>query len=341
MRRRLGLAVLTAALAGGAAPAFAYTAMYSFGDSLSDVGNAYIASGLIGAAVPISPPYYAGRFSNGPNWLDDLSAKLGLGAVSPSLAGGDDFAFGGAQTGPTSVNTGLPTDLVGQVAEFALQDPSPASDALYTLDIGANDIGNALAAYAQNSSFDLSSFVMQAVGNTVGAIDALYGDGARDLLYYEVPDLSIVPAFEAAGPLGGELAMAFNQGVLAGIKPLESAGLTVFDVPIFSAIDDLVNDPGRYGLTNVTSACFSGSYDTPGTACSNPDQYLFWDSEHPTAAAHAITANVAYAVLTGAPDPLTAPEPSTWAMMLIGFAGLGLAGWRVRRAHPGERLESA
>jgi outer membrane lipase/esterase len=135
--------------------------------------------------------------------------------------------------------------------------------------------------------------------------------------------------------------MAFNQGVLAGIKPLESAGLTVFDVPIFSAINDLVNDPGRYGLTNVTSACFSGSYDTPGTACSNPDQYLFWDSEHPTATAHAITANVAYAVLTGAPDPLTAPEPSTWAMMLIGFAGLGLAGWRVRRAHPGERLESA
>ena len=97
--------------------------------------------------------------------------------------------------------------------------PRRRRDALYTLDIGANDIGNAIAAYAQNSSFDLSSFLTQAVGNTVGAIDALYGDGARDLLYYEVPDLSIVPAFEAAGPLGGELAMAFNQGVLAGIKP--------------------------------------------------------------------------------------------------------------------------
>jgi hypothetical protein len=24
------------------------------------------------------------------------------------------------------------------------------------------------------------------------------------------------------------------------------------------------------------------------------------------------------------------PEPSTWAMMLIGFAGLGYAGWRQR-----------
>jgi hypothetical protein len=26
-----------------------------------------------------------------------------------------------------------------------------------------------------------------------------------------------------------------------------------------------------------------------------------------------------------------APEPSTWAMMLLGFAGLGFAGWRASR----------
>jgi hypothetical protein len=37
-----------------------------------------------------------------------------------------------------------------------------------------------------------------------------------------------------------------------------------------------------------------------------------------------ITADLAYA--------LVAPEPSTWAMMLIGFGALGLAGWRARRA---------
>ena len=31
-------------------------------------------------------------------------------------------------------------------------------------------------------------------------------------------------------------------------------------------------------------------------------------------------------------DPPRRPEPSTWAMMLIGFAGLGYAGYRKARA---------
>ena len=29
--------------------------------------------------------------------------------------------------------------------------------------------------------------------------------------------------------------------------------------------------------------------------------------------------------------PVLAPEPSTWAMMLLGFAGLGYAGYRAKR----------
>ncbi len=70
-----------------------YTAIYSFGDSLSDVGNVYLATGQ-----PASP-YVNGQYSNGPVWVQDLATKMGLPALTPSSVGGNDYAWGGATTG--------------------------------------------------------------------------------------------------------------------------------------------------------------------------------------------------------------------------------------------------
>jgi phospholipase/lecithinase/hemolysin len=351
MRKRLGFAVLAASLVCGGAHATAtYPAIYSFGDSLSDVGNALAASSAVGDPIPLPSFYYNGRFSNGPNWLDDLSAKLGL-SMSPALSfpPGNDFAFGGAQTGETIVNQPVvggqtaPIGLTDQVASFKTVDPSPTPGALYTLDIGGNDMLNALTG-VKNGSISLSdlttTFLNQAVGNTVGAVADLYNDGMRSLLYYEVPDLSVVPDFAALGSTlsaeGRTLALDFNTDVLDEVKALNLPGLTVFDVPVFSTLDQIVANPSAFGFTNVTSPCFSGGVSTSGSVCADPNQSLFWDGEHPTAAANALTADLAFDVLTGAPgdpiDPLTAPEPATWAMMLIGFAGIGLVSWRARLA---------
>ena len=70
----------------------------------------------------------------------------------------------------------------------------------------------------------------------------------------------------------------------------------------------------------MSTACVGGTFD-------QQNEYLFWDGVHPTAEGHMITANFAVAALGGV------PEPSTWAMMLIGFAGLGFAGYvKTRRA---------
>src|SRR5262245_59792037 len=64
-----------------------------FGDSLSDAGNASLSTG---GALPNPALYYQGRFSDGPIWVDTLAKYLGEPAVGPSLAGGLDYAFGGA-----------------------------------------------------------------------------------------------------------------------------------------------------------------------------------------------------------------------------------------------------
>ncbi len=62
------------------APAFEHLVV--FGDSLSDTGN-------------------AGRFSNGPVWVEHLADRLGL-KLSPSQRGGSNFAVGGARLDPRS-----------------------------------------------------------------------------------------------------------------------------------------------------------------------------------------------------------------------------------------------
>src|ERR1700756_1299738 len=74
------------------AAASSFDAIYVFGDSYSDVGNISIATG---GAIP-GPLYYNGRFSNGPIWVDHLAGTYGL-TLTPSLAGGTDYAFGGAE----------------------------------------------------------------------------------------------------------------------------------------------------------------------------------------------------------------------------------------------------
>jgi phospholipase/lecithinase/hemolysin len=104
VKRRVIVALLTVCFGLNIGSASAYTALFAFGDSLSDAGNAFIASG--GVTPPL--PYVGGHFSNGPTWVEDLSVGLGLGTLTPSLAGGTDFAIGGATT----------ADLGAEVAGF-------------------------------------------------------------------------------------------------------------------------------------------------------------------------------------------------------------------------------
>ena len=69
--------------------ALSFDTVVVFGDSLSDSGN-------------------AGRFSNGPNWAEQLAERLKV-PLRPSKAGGTNFAVGGARldagSGPTSLRS--------------------------------------------------------------------------------------------------------------------------------------------------------------------------------------------------------------------------------------------
>src|SRR4051812_17171996 len=107
----LVLAALSARV--GTAPAAdpPFSKVYVFGDSNVDNGNVFIATSFPGDDIPTfppSPPYDMGRFSNGPLWVEVMADRLGLPNPAPSLAGGTDYAWGGATTGPGLSPFGTP-----------------------------------------------------------------------------------------------------------------------------------------------------------------------------------------------------------------------------------------
>ena len=311
MKLTVVAAVVTAYLGLNTAPASAYTALFAFGDSLSDAGNDYILSGGLTPA----PPYVDGHFSNGPTWVEDLSQELGLGTLKPSLDGGTDFAAGGATTADLLTEVGW---FEGYATANSLS-PATLNGALFTLSIGANDIIGVLS----DSQADAEKAITADAKNAAAEVAELYADGARSLLYYEVPQLGLAPDLQAEGEFADTLAQLFNSSLLTDLATLETGSdpLKVFTLDTYGLLGDVVSDPQQYGFVNVTDPCI----DTPACLSASPsvqDTYLFWDGLHPTAGAHLLTAEFAYA--------LVAPEPSTWAMMLIGFAALGFAGLRAR-----------
>jgi phospholipase/lecithinase/hemolysin len=289
-----------------------FSTLFAFGDSLSDAGNDWI---IDGHTDPVSP-YSGGRFSNGPTWVEDLSTMLGLGPLAPSLAGGHDFAFGGAETGPTAIEGANPGDLIGQVAQYGLKYPQ-YQNALYTLDIGGNDIDKAVDEFraGQIGIATVGTVVAQAEANTVHAVQTLFALGARNLVFYEVPDLGLTPHFRAEGAawqsFAGALAKSFNQTVLADLVPLEHLGLKVYDVPTYADLDLVAGNKSYFSsqyhisFSNVTDPAWTGNFTNPASGMLAPDaaHYLFFDSVHPTALAHQLTADIAYQVVTGAHPP--------------------------------------
>lgn len=314
----------------GSAALPTYSAIYAFGDSLSDAGNLSISTSSAGVPFPVSPPYFketygsstASVFSNGPVWVQNLSLGLGLGTLAPSLSGGTDFAYGGAETGSMQANTDpaqLAISLPTQLTSFEAQVTKPAANALYTLSIGANDLDNILADTGLSAAQQATD-VTAAVANEIGFIKSLISLGAKNLLVLNVPDLGKTPdattgaingsnkPSAALNALATQLTASYNTQLIDQLAPLVTAdGVATHIVDGFTLIDNAVANPAAYGLTNVTSPVWTGSYTsaTSGTLTATTplaqNQHLFWDNLHPTETGHQAVADLAEQDLSGLP----------------------------------------
>ena len=273
--------VLLACFAVRSFAAQSYSAFYVFGDSYCDVGNIALATR---GATPPSPPYYRGHFSNGPIWVEHLAGTFGL-TLLPSLAGGTDYATGGAdllQDVVTSQGT-IPA-ITTQVGEYLAAHGGKADpNALYILEGGGNDILNAASGSPQQLGFS--------IGVELAALEVVLRQaGATHFLVPNLIDVSMLPAGRANAPFDSAAVLSANA-TLNKLLHLEDylEGIHIYHVNAYSLFHAVIDSPTHYGFTNVTTPCLSAA----GAVCADPDHTLFWDTEHPTKFGHSFLAVLA------------------------------------------------
>lgn len=288
MRSKLILAASALALGlatAGAASAQTYGRIVSFGDSLTDNGNLYAATG---GAQPLSPPYYQGRFSNGPTWVELLGFTQAR--VGGSVTGSINYAYGGARTDLTA----MPPGMRNQLAMYQGAGGTFGSSSLVTVWGGANNIFQGLPLAAGNPDpYGYISGVSAAAAADIGLIvNTIAGAGAGTILVPNLPNLAVTPQF-AGGPaqgLANQATNVFNAALYSQLTARAAANpnTNIIHMDVYRAFEAVRAAPGRFGFTNVTQPCFNGV-----TVCSSPDSYAYWDGVHPTAAGQRLIAAVA------------------------------------------------
>jgi phospholipase/lecithinase/hemolysin len=285
-----------------------YERIVVFGTSFSDSGNAAI---VVGSSTPPSydvdewlvpnRPYARGghHLTNGPTWIEQLARSLGLGgSVQPSLrtsgAQGTNYAIGATRAIPSPGHVTLNDQVNLFLAEFNGIAPP---DALYVMEMGANDVSDALDAVAQGQ--DGFAILDAAVQSIAGHIRLLHAAGARHFLVGNVPSPGYAPAVRALDPvfpgtslLARNVAETFNQILSVALDSLEALqGITITRVDAFTTLDQVMADPSSFGFSNVDDACIMPN--TPPFKCQRPNSYFFWDGVHPTTAGASVFAHEA------------------------------------------------
>jgi cholinesterase len=235
-----------------------------YSDSLADNGNIYKLFGVPG------PPYWHGRWSNGPVAIEDMAAVLGM----PLL----DHAYAAATTGLGNLIDGGTPEQLGSLG-------LPGITTAYNTTIGSiphDKIPHSLfVVYGGFNDFISDGLTTatadHAVANLIAIVADLQKRGARWILVPALLDMGMTPYYTSQGAqraaLATSLSKYLNQKLLASLPK----GVLYFDT--LGLFQEMQAHPRAFGLTDVVDQCYD---PFSNTACANPNQYLFWDFVHPT-----------------------------------------------------------
>lgn len=294
-----------------------YTSIVVFGDSLSDTGNvAHLAEAKYGVRIPGPVADYTdGRFTDGADtlppaeqyfgvWIEQFAATLpAKPAITDSLDGGTDYAYGFAFTGNGTSTLAFSSTLsvnvenIGQqITDYLATHPKITNKTLFVVWGGANDILNATS----------EDDVIDAGINQAINIQRLIEAGATQFIVPNLPPLGSIPRLNGSPTTSvpaTEASVLYN-GILGLVLPLlkdfnPGRHLQISQLDVFSLFNQIIASPTTYSLANVTDSSQGIAVD--------PDTYLFWDDLHPTTRGHNILAATTAGLLAQEPNAATDP----------------------------------
>ena len=242
------------------------------------------------------PPYFNFRFSNGPIWIEYIPTTELI-----------DYAYGGAVVNQSASGNGPPS-LMGQINDYLISNhfdlENVAPETLYIFWGGSNDVLSALATDPNGTFFETALLVVgaslpQLIASQIGKLTQA---GATNILVVLSPSLTYTPVISSwISPDQGETLTQFtkglNQAIVSNVSAIATHGVNIMFSDLARFTQNILQDPQAYGLVNVTSPCLQNwevfLYGIGGQEpilCSDPDEYLFWDGEHPTTKVQAIFA---------------------------------------------------
>ncbi len=230
-----------------------------FGDSLSDNGNTYK---LLLKFLPKSPPYFEGRFSNGPTWAE----VFGEYYAKKSSVDYQIYAYGGATAIYHLPTTKFisPNILEWQINKYLIDTTlKDKSHTFFSIWIGAND-------YLYYYQDDADELTQKIIDKIAWSITTLIANGAEHFLIFNLPDLARTPFVK-----DDNMAMQLHAIILIHNLKLDIAlGQIKSDHPnikltfinIYDLFNDIMDHPEKYNqkynihLTNTHKGCWTGGY---------------------------------------------------------------------------------
>jgi phospholipase/lecithinase/hemolysin len=240
-----------------------------FGDSYSDTGNLYQ---LTDHAWPIDPPYYHGRFCDGPNWVDNLNVLRKT-----------DYAYGGATTdnnivpGYIILNTLRVPGIRQQVATYlndTLETLLRFLDPVYFIWGGGDDF-----------ILDPNISPLVVVNSLLDSVRDLLAIGAKNIIVFNSPPAQALPYNSILNQtLKYTLLTEYiNTEIYTNLQALQAnytltSKIHLFDLNAF--ITNIIHKPPRE-ITNVVNNCWTAvGFTTVIQNCTDPKKYLFLDTLH-------------------------------------------------------------